>query len=124
MVGDIHGVHVTDADVAEIRQAMLTMPGHPDVEEGLGRLKDAGFRLVTLADSPANPGGQSPLEHAGLAPFFERQFSIETVRSYKPARRPTTRSPRNWPCRGPRVSWSPATSGTPWARRAPATPPA
>ncbi|MDP9843547.1 haloacid dehalogenase type II [Streptosporangium lutulentum] len=85
MVGDIHGVRVSDADIEEIRQAMLTMPAHPDVEEGLSRMKDAGFRLVTLTNSPSNPGGQSPLEHAGLAHFFERQFTIETVRAYKPA---------------------------------------
>lgn len=85
MVGDIHGVQVSDDQVEEIRQAMLTMPAHPDVEPGLSRLRDAGFRLVTLTNSPANPGGQSPLEHAGLAPFFERQFTVETVRAYKPA---------------------------------------
>jgi 2-haloacid dehalogenase len=85
MVGDVHGVRVGDDDVEEIRQAMLTMPAHPDVEQGLTRLRDAGFRMVTLTNSPANPGGQSPLEHAGLAPFFERQFSVETVRAYKPA---------------------------------------
>ncbi|MBC6463623.1 haloacid dehalogenase type II [Actinomadura sp. HBU206391] len=85
MVGDIHGVQITDDDVEEIRQAMLTMPAHPDVEPGLTRLRDAGFRMVTLTNSPANPDGQSPLEHAGLAPFFERQFTVETVRAYKPA---------------------------------------
>lgn len=85
MVGDIHGVQVTDDDVEEIRQAMLTMPAHPDVEPGLTRLKDAGYRMVTLTNSPSNPGGQSPLEHAGLAPYFERQFTVETVRAYKPA---------------------------------------
>lgn len=85
MVGDIHGVKVTDSDLEEIGQAMLTMPAHPDVEEGLTRMKDAGFRLVTLTNSPSNPHGESPLEHAGLAHFFERQFTVETVRAYKPA---------------------------------------
>ncbi|WP_329088431.1 haloacid dehalogenase type II [Streptosporangium sp. NBC_01469] len=85
MVGDIHGVKVTDSDIEEIGQAMLTMPAHPDVEEGLTRMKDAGFRLVTLTNSPSNPHGESPLEHAGLAHFFERRFTIETVRAYKPA---------------------------------------
>jgi 2-haloacid dehalogenase len=85
MVGDIHGVQVTDDDIDQIGQAMLTMPAHPDVEQGLGLLKDAGFRMVTLTNSPSNPQGQSPLEHAGLAHFFERQFTIETVRAYKPA---------------------------------------
>jgi 2-haloacid dehalogenase len=85
MVGDIHGKQVTEEDVEEIRQAMLTMPAHPDVEPGLRRLREAGFRMVTLTNSPSNPGGQSPLEHAGLARFFERQFTVETVRAYKPA---------------------------------------
>jgi len=28
------------------------MPAHPDVPEGLRQLKDAGFRLVTLSNSP------------------------------------------------------------------------
>ncbi|WP_344923520.1 HAD family hydrolase, partial [Streptosporangium oxazolinicum] len=84
-VGDIHGVKVSGSDVEEIRQAMLTMPAHPDVEEGLTRMRDAGFRLVTLTNSPSNPQGESPLEHAGLAHFFERRFTVETVRAYKPA---------------------------------------
>ncbi|WP_405140639.1 haloacid dehalogenase type II [Sphaerisporangium sp. NBC_01403] len=85
MVGEIHGVRVTDADIEELRTGMLTMPAHPDVEPGLSRLKDAGFRMVTLTNSPSNPQGRSPLEHAGLAHFFERQFTIETTRAYKPA---------------------------------------
>jgi 2-haloacid dehalogenase len=87
MLGDVHGVEVTDADVEELREAMLTMPAHPDVEAGLTRLRDAGFRLVTLTNSPPNPQGRSPLEHAGLAGFFERQFTVETVRAFKPAPR-------------------------------------
>lgn len=87
MVGDIHGVRVTDADLTELKTGMLTMPAHPDVEEGLTRLRDAGFRMVTLTNSPPNPHGQSPLEHAGLAHFFERQFSVEALRAYKPAPR-------------------------------------
>ena len=52
MVGDIHGVRITDADLAELRTGMLTMPAHPDVEAGLTQLKDAGFRMVALTNSP------------------------------------------------------------------------
>jgi 2-haloacid dehalogenase len=85
MVGDTHGLEVTDADIEDIGQAMLTMPAHPDVEPGLSQLKDAGFRMVTLTNSPSNPHGPSPLDHAGLARFFERQFTVETARAYKPA---------------------------------------
>jgi 2-haloacid dehalogenase len=85
MVGTIHGVSIKPSDIDELRTGMLTMPAHSDVVEGLKLLKDGGFRMVTLTNSPPNPKGKSPLEHAGLAGFFERQFSIETVRAYKPA---------------------------------------
>lgn len=85
MVGAIHGVSVKPSDVDELRTGMMIMPAHPDVVEGLRRLKEAGFRMVTLTNSPPNPNGKNPLGHAGLADFFERQFSIETARAYKPA---------------------------------------
>ena len=85
MVGDIHHVDVTDDDVDELKSAMLSMPAHPDVESGLGRLRDAGFQLVSLTNSPPNPDGPTPLEKAGLADYIGRQFSVGSVRAYKPA---------------------------------------
>lgn len=85
MLGAVHGVAVEEADVEALRKGLLTMPAHPDVEEGLEELKRAGFRLATLTNSPPNPRGESPLEHAGLAGHFERQFSVETVRAFKPS---------------------------------------
>ncbi|GAA5192566.1 haloacid dehalogenase type II [Rugosimonospora acidiphila] len=85
MVGRVHGAQVTTADTEELRTGMQTMPAHPDVEEGLTKLRNEGLRMVTLTNSPPSPHGQTPLEHAGLAHFFERQFTIETARSYKPA---------------------------------------
>jgi 2-haloacid dehalogenase len=85
MVGAVHGVAIKAADLEELSQGLFTMPAHPDVEEGLTALKRAGFRLVTLTNSPPNPSGQSPLEHAGLAVHFERQFSVDTVRAFKPS---------------------------------------
>jgi 2-haloacid dehalogenase len=84
MLGSIYRVHVTPENVRELRERMLSMPAHDDVREGLQLLKDAGFRLVTLTNSPPNPTG-SPLERAGLGHFFERQFSVDSVRAFKPA---------------------------------------
>jgi 2-haloacid dehalogenase len=86
MLGDVHGVHISDGYVQRIKQAMLTMPPHPDVIDGLKALRDNGFRLVTLTNSPPNPHGASPLENAGLGGYFERQFSVDAVRTFKPAR--------------------------------------
>jgi 2-haloacid dehalogenase len=85
MVASIHGVSVSGQNIEEIRKGMMTMPAHSDVVEGLKQLKKLGYRMVTLTNSPPNPDDKSPLEQAGLAEYFERQFSIETARAYKPA---------------------------------------
>jgi 2-haloacid dehalogenase len=39
---------------------------------------------MTLTNSPPDKEG-SPLERAGLAHYFERQFSVDSVRRFKPA---------------------------------------
>jgi 2-haloacid dehalogenase len=84
MLGSIYGVTVQQADIEELRMRMLTMPAHPDVPAGLKQLKDAGFRLVTLSNSPPDPQS-SPLKHAGIDGWFEKSFSVDRVRRFKPA---------------------------------------
>jgi 2-haloacid dehalogenase len=84
MLGTIYGVSIEPADLEKLRSSMLSMPAHKDVPEGLQLLKEAGFRLMTLKNSPPSDGG-TPLERAGLGPFIERQFSVDPVRKFKPA---------------------------------------
>jgi 2-haloacid dehalogenase len=86
MLAEIYRVTITDEDLRRVREGMLTMPAYPDVADGLTALRDNGFRLATLTNSPPNPNGPTPLEQAGLAGFFERQFSVDARRAYKPAR--------------------------------------
>jgi 2-haloacid dehalogenase len=85
MLADIYRVNITEDDVLRLKAAMLTMPAHPDTTEGLTRLRDDGFRLVTLTNSPPNPAGRTPLENAGLAELFERQLSVDPCRAFKPS---------------------------------------
>jgi 2-haloalkanoic acid dehalogenase type II len=85
MVGEIHGITIGEKEASLIKDGMLSMPAHPDVPKGLESLRDSGYRLISLTNSPPNQSGQSPLEHAGLGDFFERQFSIESCRAYKPS---------------------------------------
>lgn len=85
MVADIHAATLSSQDVDEVKRGMLALPAHPDVAGGLLVLRDNGYRLVTLTNSPPNPDGPSPLERAGLGDFFERKFSVETCRAFKPA---------------------------------------
>jgi 2-haloacid dehalogenase len=70
LMGSIHSVSIQQADIDELGMRSATMPAHPDVPVGLKQLKDAGFRLVTLTNSP--PDAQiSQLRHAGIDGFFE-----------------------------------------------------
>ncbi|HEY0229169.1 MAG TPA: haloacid dehalogenase type II [Mycobacterium sp.] len=85
MLADIHRVEITDGDIARLQTQMSTMPAHPDAVDGLTALRDNGFRLVTLTNSPHRPGVQTPLENAGLADLFEQQLSVESVRAFKPS---------------------------------------
>jgi 2-haloacid dehalogenase len=85
MLGRIHNVPISEADVSELRKSLASLPPHPDVPDSLQKLKAAGYRPVTLTDS-AVPAGGGPLQVAGLADLFEQQFTAESVRRYKPAR--------------------------------------
>jgi 2-haloacid dehalogenase len=60
MLGSIHNVSIQKDDIEELRTRLLTMPAHPDVPAGLKQLKDAGFRLVTLTNSPPDPQTSPP----------------------------------------------------------------
>jgi 2-haloacid dehalogenase len=87
MLGAIHRVPIRSADVDELKELLWTLPAYPDVPAGLRKLKDAGFRLVTLTDSPDPVSSKAgPLANAGLAELFERQFAADSVRQYKPSR--------------------------------------
>ncbi|TRW83219.1 haloacid dehalogenase type II [Mycolicibacterium sp. 018/SC-01/001] len=86
MVGAVHGVAIGDDDWRRVSEAFRSMPAHPDVEDGLTRLRDHGYRLVTLTNSPPVSGAPTPLETAGLDRYVERQFSVDTYGTFKPAR--------------------------------------
>jgi 2-haloacid dehalogenase len=83
-MGSIHTVPIRPADIDELAKLSATMPAHPDVPAGLKQLREAGFQLVTLTNSP--PDAQvRQLKAAGLDGAFDRLFSIDRVRRYKPA---------------------------------------
>ncbi|PJK23235.1 haloacid dehalogenase type II [Mycolicibacterium goodii] len=84
MLADIHGVTISDEDVRTFAEGMRSMPAYPDVAEGLQNLRDKGYRLVTLTNSP-HSDAPTPLERAGLAGYFERQFTVDEQRVFKPA---------------------------------------
>ena len=84
MMASARGVSLQSSDRTRILQGMLRLPAHADVVEGLQALRDAGLQLVTLTNS-APAAVTQQLTHAGLATFFDRSFSVDAVRRFKPA---------------------------------------
>jgi len=84
MVAEIRDLPLATGSVDEFKDRMANLPAHDDAAPALGMLREAGFRLVTLTNSA--PGtGTSALGKAGLAPYFEQQFSVHAVQRFKPA---------------------------------------
>lgn len=85
MLAEIRGTAIGDEELDRLAHAMQTMPAHPDVADGLTTLAERGYRLVTLTNSPTGDQKPSPLDNAGLAGHFERQFSVHPQRVFKPS---------------------------------------
>ncbi|MFC7966433.1 haloacid dehalogenase type II [Streptomyces cinereoruber] len=58
---------------------------HPDVPEGIHRLRDHGFRLVTMTNGSVSSTDRL-LRGAGLREHFELLLSSRQARTWKPAR--------------------------------------
>jgi 2-haloacid dehalogenase len=84
MVATIKQVSLAAPDLEDFKGLMGRLPAHGDAVPALEMLKGAGFRLVTLTNS-APEAGQALLEKAGLGSYFEKQFSVDAVKRYKPA---------------------------------------
>lgn len=67
----------------ELLTLIAELPPHPDVIPGLTALQQAGFRMVTLTNSP-DATVQKQMAYAGLTGFFERLLSIDSLQRYKP----------------------------------------
>lgn len=84
MVADVKGVCLEPGHIEDFKDHMRRLPAHQDAVPALEILRDAGFRLVTLTNS-APDAGSSALEKSGIAHFFETQFSVNSVKRFKPA---------------------------------------
>jgi 2-haloacid dehalogenase len=77
------GRTLTDVQAEAIVGGMRRLSAHPEVPGALRRLKDAGFRQVTLTNSPLDVA-RDQLAFAGLADLFEDTISADEVKQLKP----------------------------------------
>jgi len=74
---------VNEDEIKETLSIIKTLKAYPNVEQGLQLLKDHGFRLATLTNSPPNALKQQ-LINSNLSDFFEQTLSIDSIKKYKP----------------------------------------
>ena len=83
MVAKNNGLELSQEDALKSMAPIRTLPPHPDVAHSLQRLKDAGFRMVTLTNS-SNAAVEAQMRNAGLTDMFDERLSVEDIGLYKP----------------------------------------
>ncbi|MGB0712297.1 MAG: haloacid dehalogenase type II [Gammaproteobacteria bacterium] len=84
VIGQRHGVAITQAHREALRDGMARLPAHADVEPALRALRSAGLTLATLTNNPPNVV-QAQLRHADIDQHFDHILSVDTAGSLKPA---------------------------------------
>ena len=88
LLGQIDTLRNDPGDAAEhIVTGFGQLDVHPDIEEGVRKLADAGVRMATLTNGSAEVA-EALLERAGLANLVEALLSVEAVKRWKPAPEP------------------------------------
>ncbi|MCR6485457.1 haloacid dehalogenase type II [Amycolatopsis sp. OK19-0408] len=79
--------HGQTIDLAKVGEGLRNLPAHPDVEEGLAKLREKNHTVVALTNSPLATA-EAQLQNSGLAKLFDRIFSAEQAGRLKPAPEP------------------------------------
>ncbi len=87
MVARRTGRELTGEDAERIVGGMQRLPVHPEVPGAIARLRDAGFRQVTITNSPLDVA-RAQLEFAGLDGLVDDVLSADEVDQLKPGPRP------------------------------------
>jgi 2-haloacid dehalogenase len=83
MTGKMLGRNITDDQADGVLEILKHLPVHDGVQKGLSRLRDMGFRIAALTNSPEKIMRER-MEPTGLISFFELVLSAETIKKYKP----------------------------------------
>lgn len=77
-------IDVDRSTVEGVVGTMESLPPHPDVPQGLTRLREAGFRLVALSNGSTESLDRQ-VRNAGLDAQLERWISVDEIGRYKPS---------------------------------------
>ena len=80
-------IELSDEAAEEIVGGMRSLPAYPDAAPALDRLREGGFTLCALTNSPLDVV-TAQLDGTGLSDRFEAILSADQVRVVKPGREP------------------------------------
>lgn len=83
MVAANNDIRLSREEAKEAISPITSLPPHPEVKEALAKLKEDGYRLVSLTNS-SNAAVEKQFSNAGLLDLFEKRLSIEDIGKYKP----------------------------------------
>ncbi|MDQ6757422.1 MAG: haloacid dehalogenase type II [Bacteroidota bacterium] len=75
---------ISEKEKKEALSAIKELPAYPDVSKGLKLLKQSGFKLATLTNSPITTLA-AQLKFAGIIEYFDATLSVDSVKKYKPS---------------------------------------
>lgn len=77
------GLLVRAEDAIAAIAPISELPPHPDVVEGMQRLFDGGFQMITLTNG-SSAVASSQVKTAGIDKFLQRAISVDEVKRFKP----------------------------------------
>jgi 2-haloacid dehalogenase len=83
MIAEGNGINLDINKANKAMQAMKTLPVHPDIPEGLKKLKENGFKLYTFTNSASSVIG-SQVKNARIETYFDGRLTTEGLNIYKP----------------------------------------
>ena len=87
MTAERHGVELSEEEQQSILTTVPELPPHPEVEEALDLMRDAGLRMATLTNSTQQVA-ENQMKNSELGGYFEQILSADTVQRLKPAPEP------------------------------------
>jgi 2-haloacid dehalogenase len=87
MLAERSSIELPDEVAEDIVGAMRSLPPHPEVPEALARLREGGFTIAALTNSPLDVA-RDQLRNAGIEEHFHAVLSADQVRALKPRPEP------------------------------------
>ena len=83
MLAKNHEIDLSSDQADKAIEPIRSLSPHPDVEEAMETLVDAGFKLITLTNSSSS-GVEQQMKNSGLQKYLTDRLSVESVGYFKP----------------------------------------